>query len=301
MQRVVSSATRGPDDILSHGDVATVDSSTKAPVLSRSVWTIVRENFADDERTAVRDALEEIASPLDAYGWSSAGAYCFWDSATHEVLYIGLAKDLPHRFAQHVGLVGCPAAGCKRRQIDSWFGEHRTLGYSVLLQTSNIQPIGHRLARLHNIDLRLAREDPTIDLDPLPAELEDLEGRLIEHHRRTFGKWPPWNRKGGSSFGQAQVTDTDSDDLFAIITGVKDNLLVARRSIRQLAEDETAVAFEEHIHTARIRAVMFAAPGSLIGPAEIRAWLDQLDDPFETGARIRTTGYLDHHAPFGTR
>jgi hypothetical protein len=262
------------------------------------VWTIVRDVFKSTARRDVRDALEEIASPLDTYGWSSAGTYFFWDAESRETLYIGLTIDLPYRFGQHVGLVGCPASGCKLSRIEAWFEEHETLGYSVALQSSNIQPIGHRLARRLGLDVAGAKVDPLVDLDPLPGELADFEGRLIEHHRLTFGERPPWNDKGGSAVGAAQVAGLGPDDLFAVVAGVKDSPVVSRLTIRELAADPTVVEFEEHIHTARIQAVMFGAPGAGVASADVLKYLDQLSDPFEVRVRMTDSGYLRRSAPF---
>lgn len=99
------------------------------------MWvTIVREVFRDQDRVAVRDAIEEIASPLDGYGWSSAGIYAFWDPETHRDPLLGLATDLPYRFGQHTGLVKCRPTSCKIVQIDG-SRSVRKLGYTLPLQT----------------------------------------------------------------------------------------------------------------------------------------------------------------------
>ena len=43
----------------------------------RKMWAVVLELFANGERATIRDALEDIASPLDSYDFSSAGVYAF--------------------------------------------------------------------------------------------------------------------------------------------------------------------------------------------------------------------------------
>ena len=194
--------------------------------------------------------------------------------------------------------MSCPSTGCKREKIDAWFAEHPALGLTVLLQSSFVQPMCHRRAKMFGLDLKAAKGDPMVDLDPLPGEVADLEGRLIEQHLRTHGERPPWNEMGGSVAGAAQVAGLEPDDLFAVLAGVKDNPLVARLTIRELAEDSTAMTFEDHLHTARIRAVMFGAPGSSVGPAEMRKHLDRLPDPATTRARIYESNYLARPAPF---
>lgn len=68
------------------------------------MWvTIVRDHFGSGERPDIRAALEEIASPLDTWGWSSNAVYTFWDPQSREVLYVRLAVDIAERFAQHLG------------------------------------------------------------------------------------------------------------------------------------------------------------------------------------------------------
>lgn len=58
--------------------------------------TIVWDTYADDERAAVWDALTRLLPP-DSPDWARKGVYVFWDPDTHELLYVGLARDLPKR------------------------------------------------------------------------------------------------------------------------------------------------------------------------------------------------------------
>jgi hypothetical protein len=89
------------------------------------MWSVVRELVRSDERAVVRDALEEIASPLDTYGWSSSGIYVFWDpTGDRSILYIGMAVDLPQRIGQHFGLVGCRRRAAS--EIESKTGSRAT-------------------------------------------------------------------------------------------------------------------------------------------------------------------------------
>jgi hypothetical protein len=265
------------------------------------MWvTVVRDQFGTGQRADVRDALEEIASPLDLYGWSSAGLYSFWDPDTREIKYVGLAIDLPNRFAQHTGLMSCPPTGCKITQINQWFDDgHDALGYSVMLQTPNVQPINERAAKDLGTSLAELRKDPHVLLRPLAGELEDVEGRLIEHHRLMHGKRPEWNAIGGSAAGAKRVQDVGPDDLFDVLAGVKDSPLVARRTIRELASDPTAVAYEEHLHTARVVATMAGTPGGTLGPAELIVQLEELPDGIQERARrMSIDGYLTGSSPF---
>lgn len=254
--------------------------------------TIVREQFGSGERQDIRAALEEIASPLDMWGWSSNAVYTFWDPQARDLLYVGLAVDIGERFAQHLGLKSCRASGCKREQINAWFKNHETIGYSVILQSDNMQPVVGRLAK----DLGLA--GPEAD-EVQPGELRYLEGRFIEAHRRRFGTRPPWNSVGGSRFGQAQVADLEPDALFDILPGRIDSLFVARPSIRDLAASPTAVAFEICLHTARLRAAMFGLGGSDLGDAHVLAQLVQLEEPpDESRRRLLEERWLEQPSAF---
>ena len=55
--------------------------------------TIILDAYTVDEVKSMSSFIEEICSPLDNYGWSSAGIYCFWDYYTKEILYIDLARS----------------------------------------------------------------------------------------------------------------------------------------------------------------------------------------------------------------
>ena len=162
-----------------------------------------------------------------------------------------------------------------------------------------MQPLGHRLAKDLGLGLDEAKLDPLTETDPLPGELEDFEGRLIEYHRLQKGSRPRWNNIGGSVAGAAQVQGLTPDDLFEVITGPADSFFVSRRTLRQLAADPTSTAFEEHLHTARIRTIMFGQPGSSIGPHDLLEQVHALGDGAnEEGSRIRDQGYLAEPAPF---
>ena len=41
--------------------------------------TIIMDSYKKNEIKTVAEYLEEICSPQDSYGWSSAGIYSFWD------------------------------------------------------------------------------------------------------------------------------------------------------------------------------------------------------------------------------
>jgi hypothetical protein len=79
--------------------------------------------------------------------WTYTGIYCFWDYCTNEILYLGLASDLLERFKQHNDLIKCNPNSCKSKQITGYFQEKKKLGYSMMLQSSLIQPITKSYAK----------------------------------------------------------------------------------------------------------------------------------------------------------
>ncbi|MED1092543.1 GIY-YIG nuclease family protein [Bacillus paramycoides] len=103
--------------------------------------TIIQDAYTKDETKQIADTLEDICNSHHAYGWSSAGIYCFWNYTTKEVLYIGLAVDLLKRFKQHNGIIQMDANGCKFEKIQAYFEAHEKIGYSIFVQSSHHQPV----------------------------------------------------------------------------------------------------------------------------------------------------------------
>lgn len=171
------------------------------------------------------------------------GVYVYWDRASHEILYLGLASDLLDRFAQHNGL-RAHSGGNKRAKIDEYFESHERLGFSVLIQ-------GKAVAILEQI----AALDPA-----LGATAGDLiavgEGQLIEMHRLLYGGWPAWNGTGGSREGQRWAAPAPAP--LEVLSGRRSSLFAARHSLRELVADFRLRLFEGKIHAARMRAVLDA-------------------------------------------
>lgn len=178
--------------------------------------TVIRDVYRSDERTGLRDALRSLL-PVGGYNWHPSGVYCFWDPDTRDVLYIGLAKDIERRFAQHNGLVGSAARGNKRKKIEEWFAEHPRLGYSIIVQSAAV----------------VLLED--FGLDTSSEIIAIGEGQLIEAHLQRFGVRPPWNAIGGSTYG-ATWTGPLSAGYFLLLTGRVDGLLVARWTAPAISE-----------------------------------------------------------------
>jgi hypothetical protein len=262
-----------------------------------AMWgTFLLEVYRQQQARDVRDALERMLGPESASSWSTGGVYVFWNPDTREPLYVGIAGDLPERFAQHNGLRGCPAPGCKRDEITEYFVEECDwLGYTVIALSSLSQPSTRRQRD------SLGLEDPElIELnEALSAEALDeiraLEGRMIALYAQQFGKPLRWNASPGRL---PRVSPSAEDGTLATAVGALDCLLQARKTIRRLAEDPEAMMFEEHLHGARITAVRAAIlngqgfRNDLLRRHLERSWAA----PFIRD-EIVNSGYLDQRNP----
>ena len=85
--------------------------------------TVIIDAYRKEEALEMADAIDDLCSPTDNYGWASAGIYCFWDYYAEAVLYIGLAGDLAERFKQHNGILPIKE-GSKQKQIEDYFSRN---------------------------------------------------------------------------------------------------------------------------------------------------------------------------------
>ncbi len=205
--------------------------------------TVIWDAYTYDERKSVWAALKSLL-PEGSPDWSRKGVYGYWDPATKKLQYLGLATNLPLRFAQHNGLVS-HSGGNKHEQIEAWFSEHPRLGVTTMIQAAAVG----LLDQINELSLTMgARSDDIIALG---------EGQLIELHRKETGSWPPWNGVGGLTRGRDLAVDSGAS-LIPILAAERDSLFVARRSLRDLAHDRQARVWEATLHSARMRAVMEA-------------------------------------------
>lgn len=205
--------------------------------------TVIWDIYRSGERAQVWEALRSLL-PEDSPDWSRKGVYGYWDPQSRELLYLGLANNLPARFAQHNGLVP-HSGGNKSKQIEAWFEGHEQLGLTTMIQAAAVG----LLDLMHEISPSLGAES---------SEIIALgEGQLIELHRRETGARPSWNKVGGSKYG-AELAVENTHSLIPILSAARDSLFVARRSLRNLAADERALTWEATIHSARMRAVLDA-------------------------------------------
>lgn len=203
--------------------------------------TVVHDSYTMDERAEVRRALKVLLAPSQP-DWSPAGVYCYWDRESHDILYLGLTKDLHGRFAQHNGLVKHPESGNKWKYIKPHLETHGRIGFSILLQGKAIS----LMERLYEIDMTLGWQTKDV--------LSVGEGQLIETHRLVYGERPPWNTDPGSVLGRGWATKAAS--LLELLAARRESLFAARVPIRQLATDLGPRFKEGVVHASRMRAVM---------------------------------------------
>jgi hypothetical protein len=212
------------------------------PYPDHILCTVISESYGTEERRDVADALEELLTP-GSPDWSRRGVYVYWDRESHEILYLGLANDLPTRFQQHNGLVS-HGGGNKTQEINDYFEMKPYLGFTIVVQGAAV-----------------ALHDTMVELDfTLGVRSHELiavgEGQLIETHRLVHGKRPPWNKTGGARQGRRMATPSPS--LLDLLAARRSSLFMARRSLRAIAGDRDAQSYEAAIHASRMRATMDA-------------------------------------------
>lgn len=254
--------------------------------------TVIYDAYTVAEQTEVHDALRTLLSPGQP-DWSPEGVYAYWDRASHEILYLGLAKDLSVRFAQHNSLIS-HSGGNKSKEITDYFSRHERIGFTILIQ-------GKAIGLMEEIQ----KLDPMMGTTAAEA-IEVGEGQLIEMHRLLYGKRPLWNRTGGSTRGKRYATRAPA--LLDLLAARRESLFAARQTLRSIAGNFRLRLFEATIHASRMRAMMEAhdaakipQPGEQIvasrvervlmlrdghlveeldaSDADIRRWLELLGEP----------------------
>lgn len=261
------------------------------------MWgTFILEAYVNGERAAMADALETICSSRDDYAFASGGVYCFWALDTRKPLYIGRAVDIPERFRQHNGLAGQGETGNKLAKINEHFGasvDDTPLGYSILVRSPLSQTTtGRRRSDLKKLE-GWVEEPDSIDSE-VEFEIAEAEAIAIRSYWFEYGALPPWNRIQGQAT-RASSSMQGADDTARVFCGMHDTLLLARRSIKQLASEDTHTEFEMDLHTARIEAVkrtmlaneQMSDHAILTALDSMPSWYD-----LQNADRIREQGYL---------
>jgi hypothetical protein len=205
--------------------------------------TVIWDAYGWGDRRAVWDALRYLLPPDgQRQHWSRKGLYVYWDPAIHEMLYTGLATNLSERFAQHNGVIR-HSGGNKLADITAWFDEHPHMGFSVMLQAAGVEFSD----AIHRASFTLGADSSHV--------IKAAEGQVIELHRLERGRLPAWNGLGGVMRGQEWATKS-ARSVIRILTAESDSLFVARRSLRDLAADDSAQDHEVTIHGGRMHALM---------------------------------------------
>ena len=217
--------------------------------------TIIMDAYTINEAKKMAKFIDENCSPLDNWGWASAGIYSFWNYYNKEILYIGLASDLSVRFKQHNGLIQISEGACKCLQIQEYFASQEKLGYSILVQSPLSQPIVQRNKKVYRKFLNAPKGTPIPDYAGSEGikNIREAEGQLIESYRQVLGDVPSWNKIGGD-VGSRKNASFDNYQLVikAFANGSLGDFLVSRSSIRELAKNATYSWFESQLHGLRM-------------------------------------------------
>lgn len=250
--------------------------------------TVIIDAYRKEETKELAEAIDDLCSPSDNYGWASAGIYCFWDYYAEAILYIGLAGDLAERFKQHNGILPIKE-GSKQKKIEEYFSKNERLGYTIFVQSPLSQPLVHRNKTLYE---KFARQQnaPVEDLlsEQGRDDIKRVEGILIESFRRKYGHFPPWNNIGGSVAGQNRVMENDINIVKSFCTpdDYAINPIVSRSTIRELSQNPEWAWYENYLHGARMNLLMLGM--------EYNDALDLINrnDTIGTFERMKETGYL---------
>lgn len=246
--------------------------------------TIIRDSYRNDERRELASALRAVCSPSGDSTFASQVIYCYWDFETHAPLYLGLAVDAATRFEQHNALRSAPAGSNKREEIDRYFTQRDRLGFSVMAIHSNAQ-VASAAALKSNLALMVEPGEEDL-LDGYDDDARDalayLEGKMIAAGQLRGAL--PWNKIGGSTDGAASLTDATPAGL-DLLTGLTDSLFVARRTIRELADDWRAEQREEDLDVCRSYAQLFRGLGTGASDADVWHFLTASEDEWPRRAR----------------
>ncbi len=147
---------------------------------------------------------------------------------------------MANRFSQHNGLTNASEGGCKYKQIQDYFQTHEMLGYTVFVQSPFAQACVFR-----------NRQDGISLINDFDSEeslgiMKEVEGTLIESYNRANGKYPLWNKMGGSLYGQKKVNEFTIYlcKAFSNPQEYVRNPFISKSTIRELSANPLYAGFE---------------------------------------------------------
>ena len=251
--------------------------------------TVIIDAYRKDEAMEMANAIDDLCSPKDNYGWASAGIYCFWDYYAEAILYIGLAGDLAERFKQHNGILPIKQ-GSKQKQIEEYFSKNERLGYTIFVQSPLSQPLVHRNKDMYEAFAKQSNS-PVEDLlsEQGKEDIKMVEGILIEAFHKKYGHFPPWNEIGGSVIGQTRVMENNINILksFCQPDNYYINPIVSRSTIRELSQNAEWAWYENYLHAVRMNILMLGM--------EYQEALDLVkkNDIINTYEEMHKSGYME--------
>ncbi|EGT5618323.1 hypothetical protein [Clostridium perfringens] len=218
--------------------------------------TTIIDAYTKDEVHEIANALDDLCSPKDNFGWASAGIYCFWDYYTKEIYYIGLALDLTERFKQHNGLMKIDEKCCKKKYINEYFKNKEKLGYTIFVQSPMSQPITHRNKK--GFEEWLSQGFSKEDYVGQEGHnfIKRVEGMLLEAYKKVNGDYPKWNKIGGSKLGQKAATEGNYE-IIKSFNQVDSHALVAKSTLRELSNNSKYELYEIFLHSIRMKMLNF--------------------------------------------
>lgn len=213
--------------------------------------TFIPETYTWNQRELLADAIDEVLSPNDTWGFASNGLYFFWDYYTKEILYIGISVDLKQRFREHNGLIQSNTTSNKFNQIQDYFSNHEKLGYTIFAQTPESQTRSsrniHEFSEVTNYTDEINRN--------LRRALNIFEGLFIQQFFNIHNAYPLWNSIHSSHIG-AEIANTNVLQNFEQdVVSDPESFLSSRCSIKTLSSNSMFTFWEVRLNLARSWAI----------------------------------------------
>jgi hypothetical protein len=159
------------------------------------------------------------------------------------------------------------------------------LGFSIFVQSILSQPLCRRALEqygTHSEQILTASKEL---LDQGLLEIKLLEGLLLKSFLVKNGRLPEWNSIGGSVAGQ-RIQYPNPKILLRYLTFSNTGPLLARASLREIADNATYETFEQFLHSVRLR--MFRLSG-----VDFRTAFGAVFNGANIRERILESGYLN--------